>query len=144
MAVVRDGDAQCAVPVADRDVDVLRDGVFGRVGQGLADREVGGGLDRGGEPAGQPGLDPDVQEAVERQCPHRVAQATVREDRWVDAMHQVAEVLQRAFGGPAHIEQQVTRGGRVGVQQPGGPVQGHAQGDEPGRVRVRSAGGRAG
>ncbi|WP_327223691.1 hypothetical protein [Streptomyces platensis] len=47
----------------------------------------------------------DIEEAVERQGPDGVAQAAVGEDRRVDAVHQVAQVLQGPLGRAADVQQ---------------------------------------
>ncbi|GAA3049830.1 hypothetical protein GCM10020000_33060 [Streptomyces olivoverticillatus] len=130
--VVGDRDPQQCALVLKGDVHLAGAGVLHRVGQHLADREVGGRLDRRGEPARQAGLDMDVEEAVERQGPYGVAEPAVGEYGRVDAADQAAQVLQRLRGRPADVQQQLTGGRRVAVQQPDGALQRHAQGDEPG------------
>ena len=84
------------------DADLLGVSVLGDIGQQLAESEVRGRLDRGGQPITQVGLYRGVQGTVEGQRPHRVCQTTVGEDRGVDPSHQVT--LKSSWDLPHDIE----------------------------------------
>jgi hypothetical protein len=60
-------------------------GVLGHVGQQLADREVGGRLDRGRRAAFQIAGQVCPQRAVQGQRPYRVGQTAVGQDRLIEA-----------------------------------------------------------
>src|SRR5260221_432176 len=70
-AVVADGDPQRPALMPQVDPGLPGMGVLGHVGQQLADREVGGRLDRRGRPAGELASEMDPQRQVQRERPDR-------------------------------------------------------------------------
>jgi hypothetical protein len=69
-------------------------GVLCDVGQRLGDDEVGGRLDRGGEPARRHSV-ADRHRHSRRQGVHSGAQSALGEDRWEDPVGQLAQVFGR-------------------------------------------------
>jgi hypothetical protein len=129
-AVVDDLDDE-QVPVAgDADADLGRPGVLGRVGQGLGDHEVGGRLDRPGQPPGGH-LDPDRNRRAGGQGGDGRVQAPVGEHGRVDAAGQVAQLGQGPLGLLVGLADQGGGRGRVGLQLGPGHAQVHGQGDQP-------------
>ncbi len=89
--VVGDADPQHPVGVPDVDPGLPGFGVLGYVSQQLADREVGGRLDRGRRRRPCQVADQvDPYRGVQGQGPDRVGQAAVGQHRRVDAANQVA------------------------------------------------------
>ena len=80
-------------------------GVLGHVGEQLADREVGGRLDRRGRPAVKRAGHPGAGRAVEGERPDRVGQAPVGQHRRVHAAHQVAQLGQGLGGRVAGLDE---------------------------------------
>ena len=131
-AVVADADPQRAQRVPQVDLGRLGGRVLGHVGEQLADREVGGRLDRRGRPAVERAGHPGAGGAVEGERADRVGQAAVGQHRRVHAAHQVAQLGQRLGGRVAGLDQQRAGGHRVGVDQPPGGVEREAHRDQPG------------
>ena len=107
-------------------------GVLAGVGEQLADREVGGGLDRWLGPGREPAGDLDRQAAVQGQGADRVGQAAVGQHGRVDAADQVTQLGQRPDRGLAGLGEQRPGRRRVVVEHLLRGVEGHAHGDQPG------------
>ena len=72
--------------------------VLGHVGEGLADHEVGGGLDGGGRPLGQVDLQVHGDRAAGRERRERGVEPAVGEDGGVDAPHQLPQLRDGPLG----------------------------------------------
>ena len=95
------------VPSSTRAVTAARRGasVFGDVGERLGDDEVGGRLDRGREPA-HGHVDLDRHRHPRRQRVHAGAQPAPGEDRWEDAVGELAQLGRRLLGVVERLGQQ--------------------------------------
>ena len=94
-----------AVLDARRDRGASGASVFGDVGQRLGDDEVGGRLDRGGEPA-DGHVDLDRHRHPRGQRVDSRAQPAAGEDRWEDAVRELAQLGRRALGVVERLGQQ--------------------------------------
>ena len=95
--VVGDGEQQAArfLPQLHRDMCLRR--VLGGILQGLEAAEVDGSLDLGGEPSLDLGLQADVERTAIGSRSQRLDHATVAQQRRVDAVGEVAQLLDRVL-----------------------------------------------
>ena len=118
VAVVADADPQHAqrMPRRSRSTGL---GVLGHVGEQLADREIGGRLDRRGPAGRRVERSPGRGRAVEGERPDRVGQPPVGEHRRVHAAHQVTQ-LRQGLGGrvAASISSDRAAAGSVSISRP--------------------------
>jgi hypothetical protein len=99
-AVVADTDPQHAGAGVHLDIDDRGARVLGHLGQRLGDDEVGGDLDRVGQPPVQPDVEADGDGGAAGQHLERRVQAAVGEDGGVDPAGDLAQLVQRAGARP--------------------------------------------
>jgi hypothetical protein len=117
---------------ASGDLAPPRARVLGHVGQRLGDGEVGGRLDRGGQPVGHVDRHRARHRAARGERGDRGVEPAVGEDRGVDPAGEVAQLGERDLGVLVRAGQQLRGGLRIGLDPLARHPEVHRQRDETG------------
>ena len=107
-----------------------RPAVLGRVLKGLQAAEVDGGLELGRVAPGAVGVDAHGRGCMPGDRAQRLGAAAVEQQRRVDALCELADLIDRLLGGAAGALEHGARLRRLGVDEVGGEPQVHDHSDQ--------------
>src|SRR5882757_8570732 len=128
----RDDHDDPAIAVLEVGPGPARPGVLDHVGQALRRREVERGLDRGRHRSRDVGGNRDRYRDVQGQSLDRPGEPPIGQHRRVDAVHDVAQLVQGRYGAGPRLVEQVRGRVRVGLDQASGQPEAHRQRDHAG------------